>query len=140
MEVEGAAYFSLQKIYAARMILFGMVDSAMLSIFVAISTITVQITIMDILIQFLLPLNVTCCICFHTLCSKKDRSVFSSLSLCLTWLAIWMFLVLRDGIYENISKPIWMGVVVFSVIYLCYSVIQVWRRCEDYYESSGAVS
>ncbi|WP_044956065.1 hypothetical protein [Blautia wexlerae] len=139
MEVEGTAYFSLQKIYAARMMLFGMVDICLLTIFLVVSACVVQIAVMDILIQFILPLNVTCCICFQTLGGKKNENVFTSLTCCFLWIAVWMSVVLRDNIYQNISTPVWMGAVFLSLIYLCYSVIRVWRCCEDYYEISSAV-
>ena len=33
MEVEGATFFSIKNIYAARMLLFGMVDVCLLSVF-----------------------------------------------------------------------------------------------------------
>ena len=72
MEVEGATFFSIKNIYAARMLLFGMVDVCLLSVFLITSTFVLQIAFMDILIQFILPMNVTCCICFRLLCSKGD--------------------------------------------------------------------
>ena len=60
MEVEGATFFSIKNIYAARMLLFGMVDVCLLSVFLITSTFVLQIAFMDILIQFILPMNVTC--------------------------------------------------------------------------------
>ena len=139
MEIEGAAYFSLKKIYAARMLLFGMVDVCLLSIFLVVSNFTLQITFMDILIQFILPLNVTCCICFQSLCSKRSENVFSSLFLCLIWIAVWMLVVLSDNIYESISIPIWGGIIIFSAIYVCYSIWRVWKNSERYYENNSVI-
>ncbi len=76
MEVEGATFFSIKKIYAARMLLFGMVDVCLLSVFLITSTFVLQIAFMDILIQFILPLNVKmAAICFRLLCSKGDDYV-----------------------------------------------------------------
>ena len=53
MEVEGATFFSIKNIYAARMLLFGMVDVCLLSVFLITSTFVLQIAFMDILIQFI---------------------------------------------------------------------------------------
>ena len=41
MEVEGATFFSIKNIYAARMLLFGMVDVCLLSVFLITSTFVV---------------------------------------------------------------------------------------------------
>ena len=99
MEVEGATFFSIKNIYAARMLLFGMVDVCLLSVFLITSTFVLQIAFMDILIQFILPMNVTCCICFRLLCSKEDDYVSSTLFSCLIWIAVWTLVVLKDSIY-----------------------------------------
>lgn len=139
MEVEGTTYFSLKKIYAARMLLFGMVDICLLSVFLIVSSFTLQIAFMDILIQFILPLNVTCCICFQSLCSKRNENVLSSLFLCLSWIAIWTMIVFKNNIYEKISIPIWTGLLVCSGFYLCYSVWRVWKSSETYYETNQAI-
>lgn len=138
MEVEGATFFSIKKIYAARMLLFGMVDVCLLSVFLITSTFVLQIAFMDILIQFILPLNVTCCICFRLLCSKGDDYVSSTLFSCLIWIAVWTLVVLKDSIYEHISTSIWCGMMILSVLYLCYSIWRVWKCSEKYYESNGA--
>ena len=138
MEVEGATFFSIKNIYAARMLLFGMVDVCLLSVFLITSTFVLQIAFMDILIQFILPMNVTCCICFRLLCSKGDDYVSSTLFSCLIWIAVWTLVVLKDSIYEHISTSIWCGMMILSVLYLCYSIWRVWKCSERYYESNGA--
>lgn len=135
MEVEGATFFSIKNIYAARMLLFGMVDVCLLSVFLITSTFVLQIAFMDILIQFILPMNVTCCICFRLLCSKGDDYVSSTLFSCLIWIAVWTLVVLKDSIYEHISTSIWCGMMILSVLYLCYSIWRVWKGSERYYES-----
>lgn len=140
MEVEGTAYFSLQKIYAARMLLFGMVDICMLTIFCMVSVFTVRITVIDFLIQLLVPLNVTGCICFGTLHSKRNFSVFSASMLCMGWIVIWISMVLKDGIYENISLPVWLGIIILSFICFCYSIVRVWKDSSNYFEIMGAAS
>ena len=116
------------------MLLFGMVDVCLLSVFLITSTFVLQIAFMDILIQFILPMNVTCCICFRLLCSKEDDYVSSTLFSCLIWIAVWTLVVLKDSIYEHISTSIWCGMMILSVLYLCYSIWRVWKCSERYYE------
>lgn len=110
----------------------------LLSVFLITSTFVLQIAFMDILIQFILPMNVTCCICFRLLCSKGDDYVSSTLFSCLIWIAVWTLVVLKDSIYEHISTSIWCGMMILSVLYLCYSIWRVWKCSERYYESNGA--
>ena len=140
MEVEGTAYFSLQKIYAARMLLFGMVDICLLTIFCIASVFTIQITVIDFLIQFLVPLNVTGGICFGTLHSKRNLSVFFALMLCMGWIVIWTSMVLNDEIYRNISLPAWIGIILLSSICFWYSIVRVWKDSLNYFEIMGAAS
>lgn len=140
MEVEGTAYFSLQKIYAARMLLFGMVDICLLTVFFVVSVFTIQITVIDFLIQFLVPLNVTGCICLGTLRSKRNFSAFSALMLCMGWIVIWISMVLNDEIYKNISLPVWIGIILLSFICFFYSIMRVWKDSSNYFEIMGAAS
>ncbi|SDG81670.1 hypothetical protein [Marvinbryantia formatexigens] len=139
VEIEGASYYSLNKIYAARMLLFGMADVCLLSIFFIISAFTLRIAVLDILIQFLLPMNVTCCICFRTLYTKRSRNVISPLFLSFIWISVWTFIILRDRIYSRISVPVWMGLLIFSAIYLCYSIRQALKNSESFCEYSSIV-
>ena len=139
MEVEGTVYFSLNKIYAARTMLFAMVDVCLLSIFLIISSFTLQITLIDILKQFILPLNVTCCICFRSLCSKRTNQISFPLFYCLIWITVWTFVVLRTGVYENISVSVWCVMLGVSAVYLCYCIWRVCKSSRSYYENSNAI-
>lgn len=135
LEVEGAAYFSLQKVYAARLTLFGMADVCLLSAFLLVMGMTVRIEIWDLLIQFVLPLNVTCCICFRSLCGGERGSVFSALGGCFFWVCLWTLLILDDRIYGRISLPVWAGALALSAVYLGYSIRRIfkWEREECTY-------
>ena len=72
------------------------------------------------------------------LCSKGDDYVSSTLFSCLIWIAVWTLVVLKDSIYEHISTSIWCGMMILSVLCLCYSIWRVWKCSERYYESNGA--
>ena len=129
MEIEGAAYFSTRQIYAARMLTFAVVDGLLLGGFTAVLSLTVKVMIGEVLIQFFLPMTVTCCICFRTLCSRYFASEYTACFLSLLWTAIWIQVVLNDRIYQAVSVPVWCGICGIAVLYLTYTVKRVIREC-----------
>lgn len=133
MEIEGAAYFTLQKIYAARMTLFGMVDLLLLSVFFMTVAFTVRIGIGEMILQFFLPFDVTCCIIFRSFCSRRVKTGYFALMSCIVWIAVWA-IVLKESIYQMLSVPVWSGAAALSVVYLVYSIVRTWRCCEEYRE------
>ena len=60
------------------------------------------------LIQFLLPFNVTSVICLATLYSRKIQSETISMVLCLLWAAVWLLVMEQNEIYNAISAPLWV--------------------------------
>lgn len=134
MEIEGAAYFSLRQVYAARMLLFAMADVLMLSIFCGVVSITVQITVRELLFCFFLPFNVTCCICFRLLYSRWANSEYLAIALSLLWSAVWSWIVLKEAVYSAVMVPVWWGVMTASMAYMLFTVYQLLRKCENYWE------
>ena len=67
MEVECAAYYSLRQIYAARLTLFMGMDLLLISLFLLGVSCLGKLTLWEMLISFVLPFNVSCCICFYCL-------------------------------------------------------------------------
>lgn len=132
LEIEGTTFFSIRQIYTARMLLFSIVDILLLSVFFLISFYGVQMTIGQAVIQFFLPLNITCCICFHVLCCKRLNSEYFALLLCMLFVVVWTQVVLRESVYGAISPPVWAGVVLASVCYLGISVYRVVRNCGNF--------
>ena len=140
MEVEGATFFSIKNIYAARMLLFGMVDVCLLScVFDNQHFCCYMIAFMDILIQFISPMNVTLLAYVFDYFAVKEMIMYLPHYFpVLIWIAVWTLVVLKDSIYEHISTSIWCGMMILSVLYLCYSIWRVWKCSERYYESNGA--
>lgn len=135
VEVECAAYFSLRQIYAARLILFALVDLLLLSVFGLTAVYTTQLSLRELMVQFFLPFNVTCCICFRTLYNKWFRSEILSMLLCMLWSAVWMLIVLKESIYNVISVPIWNILLIMSAVYLGYCIYRGQRTCDDMWET-----
>ncbi len=134
MEIEGTAYFSLRQIYAARMLLFAMADILMLSLFFGIVSVSVQITIKEVLVQFFLPFNVTCCICFRLLYSRWVNSEYLAMALSLLWSVVWGWVVFNEMLYESLAMPVWAGLFMMSIVYLLFVIRQVFKKCENYWE------
>ena len=134
MEIECASYYSLRQIYAARMFLFAAVDVLLLGVFFGAATTTARVTVWEAVIQFFLPFNVTCCICFGVLCSRRFGSEYVAVGLCMLWVAVWEYIILREEIYGAIHLPVWGVAVLLS---LCCLIFMVWRTlgtCAESYE------
>lgn len=132
VEIEKTTFYSLRQILAARMLLFGIVDVAMMTIFFGIVSNTIQIEAYKIIINFLIPFNVSCCICFRLLYSKRHDyemeyvAFFLNLICTVTWTAI----AGTDFIYQKIAMPLWIGMIVLSFGYLIYCV----QKLQHHYE------
>lgn len=134
MEIEAASYYSLKQVYSTRMLLFGITDIFLISIFLATASVGLQFALSELLIQFLFPLSVTACICFGILCSKYSFSELTAMILCLIWSAVWLFLVLNESIYTAISIPIWFTLLGVAVLFLAFSVYRILSSCNKYLE------
>ena len=124
MEVECTTYYTIRSIYAARLVLFAGVDILLLSVFFAIASVFAKITVWEMLIQFVLPFNVTCCICFRTLYAKRIRSEALAMLLCILWTGVWAMLIMSNAVYSMISVPIWIAALAASVLGICYTLCQ----------------
>ena len=124
MEVECTTYYTIRSIYVARLTLFAGVDLLFLSAFFAAASAIAKITLWEMLIQFVLPFNVTCCICFRMLYAKRIRSEALAMLLCILWTGIWAILIMSNSVYSAISVPMWIAALVASVLGMCYALCQ----------------
>lgn len=136
MEIEAASYYSLRQIYAARMLLFGMVDILLVSLFCGTAAMGLHYELTRLMVQFLFPLSVTACICFGTLCSRYVVSEAMAIALCVVWSAVWMLLVLNEHVYGIITFPIWLCLLGLTVAYLSFLICRTLKNCNGYWEVS----
>lgn len=127
MEVEGTTFYSIRQVYVARMTLFALVDLMLLSLFFISVSYTAKLALWELAIQFFVPFNVACCICFRMLYSKRADSQILTLLLCVQ-------IALNEVIYAVISVPIWIALLLLSFFYLGYSIrkgqkqfIEIWE-------------
>ena len=124
VEVECTTYYTIRSIYAARLTLFAGVDLLLLSAFFIAASVVAQVTLWEMVIQFVLPFNVTCCICFRTLYAKRIRSEALAMLLCILWTGFWAMLIMSNSVYSVISVPIWIAALAVSVLGMCGTLCQ----------------
>ncbi len=136
LEVECTAYYSLRQVYAARLVLFGLADLALLTGFFSVALLTGRATWEGLILHFLLPFLVTGCICLRTPCPAAWMgAVYAALPLSLVWTAVWVCILLNDPVYQLISRPVWLGMLVLAV-YFCYAIGKLQTHCETLWEGT----
>ena len=134
MEIEESCYYSLRQIYSARMVLFGAVDVFLLTIFCGTMTFGEHIPFTKLLVQFLLPMLVTACICLGTLCSKYITDESVAMILCILWCALWLAITLNENVYKAVTMPIWVACIILSLGFLCIAIYHILKNCDNYWE------
>ena len=134
MEVECTTYYSLRQVYMARMLLFALVDMILLTVFFCAISYTGKLVMLELIIQFFIPFNITCCICFQTLYSKKTGSEIVALLVCMVWIVVWVQIVLNEAVYSSMSLPIWILSLIVSAAYLGYSIYRGQKKCIEMWE------
>ena len=139
VEIEKTAFYSLRQICSARILLFAAVDLAMITVFFGVSVYTLQISAYRIIIDFLVPFNVSCCICFRLLYSKWNDMEYIAVFLSTVCILIWSLIVSSDAVYQRVSMPIWIGLLIISFGYLVFCIHKSQCNCEINWEvkSSG---
>lgn len=134
MEIEGAAYYSLRQICAARILLFAVADMVMVTVFFVVSFYTIQISAYRMITDFLIPFNVSGCICFRLLYSRRGEMEYVALLVSGVWMGIWTAIVMNDEIYQSVVEPVWLGLLLLSFGYLVFCVKKSQRNCENSWE------
>lgn len=136
MEIEVSSYYSLKQVYAARMLLFGIADTLLITVFFVTAAVRFPIGISEMVIQFLFPLCVTACICFGILCSRRSLNETMSVILCMVWSAVWLLIVVNERIYNIITVPVWIALLGVAILFLAVTVFRILKSCDKYLEVS----
>ena len=134
MEIEAASYYSLRQIYAARMLLFGIVDIALILIFCTLTAMTTNILFSQLLLQFLFPMVVTTAICFGILCSRHSFGEATAVMLCIAWSSTWLIVILNEKIYAAITLPLWIAFSGIAFVFLAFAVYRMLHYCNHFME------
>lgn len=130
MEIEGACFYSLRQVCAAKILLFAIADLIMITIFFTVTFHTVQISVYEMTINFLVPFNISSCICFRLLCSRKQEMDYIAVLAIGIWTVVWMMIASQDLLYSMVAEPVWIGLLLLSFIYLVFCVY----KSQCYYE------
>ena len=137
VEIEKTSFYSLRQICAARTLLFGVVDLIMVMLFFCITFHTVQISMYNLIINFLIPFNVSGCICFRLLYSKWMDAEYMAVLGSVVWIVIWSVVVIRDSFYRILAEPLWCGLVLLSFGYMLFLIRKSQQSCEEVWGNSG---
>ena len=102
--------------------MFGVVDLVIVMVFLAITYQTTILSLSDLAVNFLLPVNVSCCICFRVLYSRWEKSEYIAALSCLVWVGLWMMIVANDVIYQKIVTPVWVAMLILTFVYFIFCV------------------
>ncbi len=138
MEVEGTTFYTIRQVYAARLTLFAGIDLLLLTAFFCGATFFTRITLWDLMIQFLLPFNVACCICFRSLYGGRNQSEALCILLCSVWCGLWVLVISVDTLYHAISVPVWVAMLVLSFGNLTYTLCRGQQTISKTWEAKAS--
>ncbi len=136
LEIESVTYYSLRQVYAARILLFGIVDMILVTLFCLMTTISLKFSISELLIQFLLPMIITACICFGVLCNKHILNETIAIALCIFWSIVWWLILINDGLYSIMIIPIWIIIFILAIVMLLFFIYRTIYQCNKIWEVS----
>lgn len=134
MEVESAAYYTLRQVYAARLTLFAGADLTILSLFFFSASVFARVTLWELMVQFLLPFNVDCCICFLCLYSRNSNSEIISVLLSGVFTVLWETVILREPVYQAITVPVWAILLGLTAAWGFALVVRGQRKWSQFWE------
>ena len=137
MEIESTTCYSLRQIYSARILLFGITDIFLITVFCSLASVSLRLSLTDLLIQFLFPMAVTACICFGILCSRRAFSGTAAVGMCVIWSAVWWFILLDEKIYTAVTVPVWLILFVAALLFLVFAVCRSIRQCGRIWEENS---
>lgn len=124
LDVEATTMYTLRQVYSARLMLFAGVDLLLLTVFCLGTTASSLLSFWELLTQFLVPLNVTCCICLTCLYCPGVGNQSFSMMLCLIFAMAWKEIVQNESLYQAITVPAWAGMLGASLVYMGYCVFR----------------
>lgn len=132
-ETECTARYSLRQVYAARLTLYAMADLSLLGLFTAAAH-TAALPIQEFAVQFFLPFNVTCGICFWTMYGRRPQTELLAGLLCMFWAAAWLALATQEKVYDAVAGPIWYLLSALSALFLICGIYRGQKTCDEMWE------
>lgn len=134
LEVESASYYTLRQVYAARLTLFAGADLVILSLFFFSASVFARVTLWELVVQFFLPFNADCCICFLCLYSRNSNSEIISVLLSGVFTVLWETVILSEPVYRAITVPVWAVLLGLSLAMALALVLRGQRKWSQFWE------
>lgn len=122
MDIEFASMYTIRQVYCVRLILLSGVDLILIMLFCLAASAGDALAIWDLMVQFIIPVNVTACICLTCLYFPKVKSQAFPLALSLCFSGLWQRMITDEIGFQSISADTWTLGLTVSVIYLCICV------------------
>lgn len=136
MEIEGSCLYSLRQICAAKILLFAMADLTMITVFFVVTFHTVQVSVYEMAVNFMIPFNVSSGISFHLLCSRKNEMEYVAVLASGIFVVIWMAVVSQEILYGLIVESVWVFLLLLSFGYLVFCIRKSQVYCEIMWEKN----
>ena len=121
-EIELASVYNLRQISTARVLIFAAADLGMILLFMLAVHQTMTLSVYQLGVNFVLPVNVAGCICFRILHSRWGEREYLAVFLCLVWTGIWIMIITRDAVYLRVAEPVWATVTLATLGYLVFCI------------------
>lgn len=135
-EIEASSYYSLRQIYSARILLFGIVDILLLTVFCLLLHGRYYFTLACIISQFIFPMAVTACICYGLLCNKYFTNETVPVLSCFVWSAAWWLITVNGKIYTAITLPVWAALTGAAFLFLVFAIYKIINGCDKRWEEN----
>lgn len=134
IEIEECSLFNLRRVYAAKLIAFGAIDTILLTFFCIIASQMQDILFADMLKQFVFPVMISATICLLSFSSKRRCSEVTTMIVCGIANVIWMVTAMNETVYSKITPVIWGGLFGVCICLMVYSVRKVLQKRMECWE------
>lgn len=136
VEVEEASFFDLRRVYAAKLIAFGSVDTFFLTVFCIMTVRIHDVVFSDLLKQFIFPVMIAAAICLMAFSHTGIFNEVTIMLICLGANIIWMLVAVNETVYSHITPLIWaglFGICICLIVYcLCKTLCNKGKYKEDF--------
>lgn len=87
MEIEGTTYFSLRKVYSARLLFFTVLDTLLFTIIIVVGFLYLDMDFWSLATQYILPFNITAAFSFTLLSNHVLNTESFAFLTCLVWMS-----------------------------------------------------
>ncbi len=133
--IESVSMYTLRHLYCVRLIILSGVDLLLVTLFCVATSAQHRLAARELATQFLLPVNVTACICLTCLFAPKITKSAFPMALCMVFALLWQEIVKNENAYQSISSWTWSLGLICSICYLGICVSLGQQRMEKILET-----